>query len=219
MEYYLESGLLITSEAIPVVIGLCKYGQFDRPLRIFFFITLTTFLTEVVGLFAGMSDYKNNLKIYNVSSLIIMVLLCLYFNYCIDLFRRLKTGFYLAVVSLVIWVVSVRSGGGVGQIHPLFLYFQNLIIILLGLVSIYSSHKEGTHYTYSKSAHFWISILIICSGCTYFIEWGLYDWLLKNRPAIAEIINAYLTSVSYFVNIGISMIFIFYQANRKYALR
>lgn len=215
MDYYLESSLLLTSEALPVLTGFVKVRKFDTSLKIFYLVCITTLITELLALIAAQRVEKNNMLVYNIAAIIIQVMICMYFYYSVDFLKKKKIGLWLCVASIIVWIVAVQIGGSIKDMDSLFLYFQYVVIITLAIISINSSHKSDSAYSHSQSIHFWISLLMIFSCCLFFVQWGIYKWLLDNRPLISTIINDYFTIASCLLNMGFGLILLFFKSRNR----
>src|SRR5690606_29159509 len=125
--------------------------------------------------------YHNNLIVYAVSSIIGISLTCLYFNYSIDIFKKHKTGYIIALISVLVGVLSNFYFQPPRNFPSYFLHFEALVIISMAMFSLaYMLQKPG-YIVLRHEPHFWVcTVLIFFWSITYF-NWSLFEFY-ANRP-------------------------------------
>ncbi len=72
-------------------------------------------VSETVGYYF-IIRYRNNLPVYGIDAILEFGLTSLYFNYCIDAFRRRRVGYYIAAFGMSVGIANLFVCAGIEYI-------------------------------------------------------------------------------------------------------
>lgn len=157
--------------------SIYNYKWLDDSAKIFCVYLGYTLIAECIATYSAIA-FHNNLPVYAIYNLGEIVLMAMYFNYNIVLFKRYNVGFYIAGIGLLLGIPDVLFFEGVNSIDAYFMFFEGFCIIGMCLVAFFTLLMQPERIDLRKYPHFWIiSIVLLYRSVTY-IYWGLYDVFL-----------------------------------------
>lgn len=208
--YYCYLVLLL----ITLISGCYRYRVLDRPAIIFFLFLSTTVLCEYIALYASLK-YKNNLPVYAIYSLVEFVMVSLYFNSVIDIFKKRNTGIYIAALGVVAGIYNLVFIQGLNTINSYFMIFEGLSIISMGLFFFFRILLHNDKLRIHMYPHFWFASILTFFWGVSFLNWSLYDYFAKVHPDEIWVINYCIVIVNLVTYSAISCVFILYPKMQK----
>jgi hypothetical protein len=176
MTYNLVYHIYYISLVFACLCSLCRYKRLDIASKVICVLVCCALLNESAAYYVAIK-YHNNLPVYAIYCFIEFGLLCLYFNFLIDVFTKKKIGIYIGVAGIIFGVVNVTFVQNLNSINSYFLFFEGLSVIALSLFAFFRLLLKHDSLNLYRYHHFWfISILIFFWSIT-FLTWGLYDYI------------------------------------------
>jgi hypothetical protein len=204
--FYLKGAILLLVLTIAVVTGSLHYRSMDIGTKIFYYLTILGLVSESLAYYAAFR-YTDNLPVYNISSIIELFLLCLYFNYTIAIFRKRNFGWMIAVFSLIAGIINNFFIQSLHGISTNFLFYQAFVTITLSIISLSTFIKMDGPREAKKEVHFWLPVILIFSWSFTYLLFSLIAFYKKNVPA-GVVLLLFLVSIS--TNMAIGLVFLFY---------
>lgn len=208
--YYFETGLYFATILLPVFYGLKRFKVIDKASRFILLLLITSFVGEVIALYSALV-YKTNLAVYNIVQLLIAIILCFYFNYCIDNFKKHNIGIIIAFVSFIVWLITIAKIHTLSSINSSFLAYKGIIIITMSIISMENLISNGSHHLFKilNSSHFWFAWILLIYWCFSIVQWILYQYYTSAANGF-QYLNLSLVIITMLVNIGYTLVFFFY---------
>ena len=189
--------------------------MFDKPTRFIFYLVIASFLGEVIALFCAV-QYHNNLWVYNIVQISMTLILCFYYGNCIELFKRKKLGFYIAFISLLVWICSLLLEHSFFSLNSTYLAYMGTITILMSIISMDSLVAQKSHSLYNivYSPHFWFAWILLIYWCFSMIQWMIFKYY-SAQAVNFKYIGLSLTVITMLVNFGYTALFFYYPKMLK----
>lgn len=219
MNYYLEFSIYLISLLLPFVWSIKRYPEMDQASRMFCYITGISVSGEIIGLAASLS-YGTNIPVYNVIGICNLVLLCLYFNYAIPVFRKHRVGIVLAVISVIVWTLSLFLFDTMHKMNTPYMFFESALTLGMAGFSIEQLlvKKSKTWIRLRNSPHFWFAWILFAYWCITITQWLMYT----RFKAITEAhtwFSLLLMTITVLVNIAFFFIFFRYPKMQRQDVR
>lgn len=211
--YIIKSGILIFSLALPVGIGTYRYRILDKGTKIFYALSILSLVTECLGNYMAVR-YKNNLLVYNISSIVEVFLVSLYFNYTISSFRKRNLGWVIGFISVTIGIANNFFIQTVYSITHYFLFYQALITIILSFAYLSTFLNPDDTREVKKEVHFWFPLVLIFSWSATYLLFTLISFYSVKLKTVAPAVILALFLISILTNLSIAAIFFFYPKMR-----
>ncbi len=219
-QYYIQLGIALFSSSLPCITGSLRFRQLDLSSRIFYFLLVIGLLTEITAYFIAKS-YRNNLAVYNISALLQVMAICLFFNYAIDKFKIRHTGWVIGVISMLVGILNMTFLQPINVPNTYYSNYQMILVILL-MLTLLQNDLLPAIYTYRIrwSVHFWLAFLLTNLVILNFVCVSLYDFFLEELGKDMYVVDVTLVVANSIFNIGFAYIFFRYpQMERNYATR
>lgn len=215
MIYFLESYLYLFTCFLPFLYGIKRFKVFDKASRVFSLIAIISFLAEVVALYAVVK-YKNNLSVYNISELLTMILICMYFNEAIDSFNKYRIGIVLAAISVLVWCCTIFLMHTIMAVNSVFMAYEGILTIGMAVFSMENLVSKRSHslFKLKYSPHFWFAWMLLIYWCCSIAQWILYKYFTKEVDQ-AHYLDLSLTIISMLINVGFALIFFYYPKMKQ----
>ncbi len=215
MIYYLESYLYLFTCFLPFLYGIKRFKLLDRASRTFSLIATISFIAEIVALYAAVK-YHNNLPVYNVSQLLTVVLVCLYFNDAIDSFKKYYVGIVLAAISTLVWSFTIFFVHSIITMNSTFMAYEGIVTIGMAVFSMENLVSKRSHslFKLKYSHHFWFAWMLLIYWCCSIVQWILYKYFTKEVDQ-SQYLDLSLTIISMLINIGFALIFFYYPKMKQ----
>jgi hypothetical protein len=104
-------------------------------------------------------------------------MLCLYFNYVIDVFIRNNIGLYFGILGIGFGIFNLIFIQHSDLMNSYFLLFEALVIIGMSFFAFFRMLLKHDSLHLHKYAHFWFISILVFFWCTTFLTWGLYYYI------------------------------------------
>jgi hypothetical protein len=188
---------------------LWRFKEIDKASKVMSVFIWLGLLTELVAFFFA-RKFHFNLPVYIVYSFIEYFLLCLYFNYIIDVFQEDNIGIYIGLFGLAVGVFDLLFIEHFHNVNSNFLFFEGLIVIGLSLKAFARWLSDEDFFYVHKYPHFWFICILIFFWTITYLSWGLYFYCNKRISEIAKLINFALLIVNIITYFGLGSIFLLY---------
>lgn len=218
--YYLYLTVTLIAATLPCVMGLLRLRSLDLPSKIFLSLMVVGLATEILAAIAA-KNLGNNMPVYNISNLVQVILICLYYNYAIAVFRKFRIGWYLGVFSVLVGLLNIAFLQPLDKHNTYYGGFQMILVVLLTMALI-QNELQAAIYTYRIrwSVHFWFSFLLTNLAILGVFNFSLYDFLVKKLGNDMDAVNGIMVGISALFNTAFATVFFLYpKMNRKYGTR
>lgn len=214
MNYYTQYTVYLFALVLPVIGGVMQFKKLDRSARYFLYVASISFFGELLGLVSVLLFHSNK-EIYNVIGISNFVMLCLYFNSSVTLFKKFNVGGILAGTGILIWTVSIIFFDQLSKTNTPYMFYEGAatLFMTIALLDQLLSGKVLVDFDLRESPHFWFVILLFFYWCITICQWVLYDYFadfVENQSWI----NITLWCASILGSIGFFLIFLQYPKLR-----
>lgn len=209
MSYYQEFTIFILFQLLPLVAGIWRWKIIDSPSKVITVIAGISFITECLAFYTAIK-FGNNLFIYNIASIIIACSLIFYFWFNVPLLRKYNLALLLGFISVLFWLIGLVFINSVDGINLFFTNYEIFLTISLAVLLIENLVHDYSRVDLKSNPHFYFALLFLLSWSSTFIQWNLYDYMTLRHIAYKAAIDLCLTMISIILNVGISLVFIFY---------
>jgi hypothetical protein len=188
---------------ITTVYAIVRFNKVDLASKIICLFIWNGFITELLAWLAAIK-IKNNLWVYNASSLLEFIIICIYFNFAIPSFKKNKLGFYMAAAGLIVFGVNAIYFQPFYKVNSNFLFLECLSIICLSLYLTFRMVID-LDILPGRELHFWFSTILLFYQSAGLWVWALYDYIqaLSNNETLFLhcnlVIVALITYASFFI--------------------
>lgn len=171
MNYFLEIGISLTS-AFALISGIRRYAILDYSSRIVLLIITAGLIFELTPVCTAT---QNDPVLINTCIAVNFLLICIYFNYTIDVFIQYNRGFKIGIAGLLLGAATAGSTPG-----RYFALVAGLCVITMCLYAFYRLVAKHEQLRLLHYHHFWfITLFLFYWSVTYFIRtFFTYDLLL-----------------------------------------
>jgi hypothetical protein len=198
VELYID----VTIIAISVISGMVRYRRLDTSGRVVLILLTIIFFVEILAHIYAMK-FRNNMQVYNVYSVIEFALMCLYFNYSVDVFQRRNIGYYLALIGIVFALVNYCLIQSINTFNSFYLFFEGFAIITMALVSFYRLLLYNEDLKLYRYYHFWFTAVFLFFWSITYLTWGLYPMVKDKSNQEKMYFFIWLANVISYGSIGI----------------
>ncbi len=157
--------------------GVYRYRLLDLAAKIFCIYLGFTFLTECIAYYSAIK-FHTNLPVYAIFNIIELGFISMYFNYCIDVFRKYNIGLYILIAGTLLGTINIIFIQPFNSMSSNFLFFEGFCIISMSVFSFFRVLLKSGKTSLLYYSHFWItSLILLYWTCTY-LYWGLFDYFM-----------------------------------------
>jgi len=205
--------LNISVMVFTLLCSLYRYRQLDGPTRILSVHLALAVIAECLGRYAA-ARHHSNTTIYSIFSIVEYTLLCVYFNYVIDTFRKWNVGLYLGGLGILIGALLLIFFQPLSQLNTCFLLFEGFTAVVLALICFRQLFKND-HILLHTCHHFWFPAIIAFYWIATFLNWGLYSHLVRLLGERIWMINVFIIVVNMICYLSGAAIFLMYPKMRS----
>ncbi len=195
-----------------------RYRIAGSSIRFICILFLVVPLAELSGIYSVIK-IGNNVGVYNIFSFAEFLLLCLYFNFSVDIFRKYRLGYMLAVAGGVFGIANallyqpLTSAEGSNFIAIQIVAVFGMCFLALYRLLIY--HRESN---FKNNPHYAIILLLLVNWLVVFIHWGMGPAVEKLFHTEAISLYTVIQLVNIAVSIGFSLVFLLLSKQFKYQI-
>lgn len=207
--YYLEFLLYLICLSGALFAGAYRWRNIDAPSRIIVFSLGLGLTTELVGFYAA-KVYRNNMPVYNVASLFLVLLVIRYYQYHLEYLKRKGVALLFYVVSALTWLASTISKGSLFGENMIFTDYEILMVVVLSVVMVDRMVQRSYSGDLRQNPHFYFVVLFVLFRGASFVQWNLYEYLTRQHPMTKPIIDFGLWAGALLLHLGIGLVFVLY---------
>ncbi len=154
--------------------------------------------------------YHNNLALYAIYSIIEFIMLCLYFNNVVDVFKKNNFAIFLGISGTILGILNLVFLQHLASLSSFFLLFEGVSVIGMSLFAFFRmllKYDSLRLYTYP---HFWFISIILFFWNITFLTWGLYEYITQQLLPSALNINRILEVVGIITYCAMASVFLLY---------
>lgn len=208
MNYYLQSVINLLLAALPVIIGAFNFKILDYGAKVIYELLVLSLLTEILAVFFAYR-YRNNTPVINISNLLQSFFICLYFNYCIKIFRKRHIGVYIGLFSIIAGILNMVFLEPINTYNSNYFLFQTILVFALGII-FYIQMLSLPYFKLQTNPHFWFIVVLISFYVLNYFALSLYTYFasrFKNHNGIIDLSVFFLNCLT---NIGFSIVLAYY---------
>ena len=208
MKYYQWEGINLICSLLPVIACGIRFKLLDTASRVFFVLLSFAFLTECIACYAAVK-YHNNTAVYNISDLIQIFLIMLYFNYSILFFRKRNIGLFFGILSSSFGILNLVYFQSINVYDNYFFLYQTFLIIIMGII-LYRELLLSRYKKVLLDPHFWLAVALVSFYVFNSFAMSLYDYFTKHIPDQKYLIDDAIIYLNALANIEFALIFFLY---------
>lgn len=156
--------------------------------------------------------YHNNMIVFHFFNPIQFLLISLYYNYNITLFKKNNLGIYIGVFGVVLSILNSIFLQKMVEFNNYFLLLEGLLIIGMSLQFFLEIVQKNSFFLF-KNKHFWISVIFLFFWSASYTHWALSPIYLAFDKSVRSNIYLGIWSVNMICYGGLSIIFILNKKN------
>jgi hypothetical protein len=209
MIYRISYLTYILSLLFASAVSLRRYKALDMASKIISILLCCDLLSEAAAYFFKLR-YHNNLPVYAVDEIVEYALLCLYFNYATDIFRRTRSGIFLAIGGVAAGILNLIFLQGPNTLTSYFLFMEGLLMIGMSLFALLRLLLDPDLPFLSRHPHFWFICIIAFFWSITFLDWGLYDYIDIQFHAMITWVNEAMSLIGIVTYGSFGLVFLRY---------
>jgi len=175
----------------------------------FLSLLVFAFLTDFCAYFAAIK-YHNNMPVYNVSNLVQIFLIALYFNYCIKVFMKRHVGIYIGLLSVIVGILNIAFLQPLNIFNSNFFLFQTILVLLFGTLLYVQYLRSAVYFRIQYSPHFWLVMVLVISYAINLLNFSLYDFYTTRMKEHKNWIDISIIYFNCLTNLGFGLVFLLY---------
>jgi hypothetical protein len=179
------------------IAAMRHYKRLDRAAKVFAILLAIGCLSEIAAYFSA-KKFHNNYLVYNIYGCFELLVLCLYFNYSIDVFRKKNIGIYIGIAGFLAGIADMLwiEKASIYRNNVAFIFLEYIIVISLCLFALTRMLVQpGARLT--GQLHFRLTVLLVFFFSLTFPYHYFYDYVVFIRRVSHE--AAWFMSWSYHV--------------------
>ena len=209
MIYHLVYFIYFVSLLFASFCSLYRFKTLDAASKVLCVLMCCAFINECAAFYIERA-YHNNLPLYAIYCFIEFGLLCLYFNYLIDVFIKKNIGIYIGITGIILGIINIVFIQHMNSLNSYFLFLESLTVIGMSLFAFFRLLLKYDSLDWYKYPHFWFISILILFWCITFLSWGLYDYFNLKLGQEAWKINCALLIVGVITYCSLGCVFLFY---------
>lgn len=214
MMYKIAYALYVLSLLFASLCSVVRFRKIDYASKILSLLISCDFVVEIAAYFFA-KKYHNNLPLYAIDELVEYGLLCWYFNYVIDVFRKRNIGIYLSLIGICLGILNLKFVQNINSQNSYFLFFEGLLVLGMCLFTFFRLLLDPNFPYLYRYHHFWFTSILVFFWCITFLNWGLYDYLNLKLKQDAWIIDCALPLVGAITYTAFGVVFLSYNKLQK----
>ncbi len=203
--YYFYLSLLLSV----ALMGWYRYRLLDRASRVICLLITATFIAESIAFYTGMV-YRNNMPVYSIFNILQLMLICLYFNYSIDMFFKRHVGVWLAILVLVLGICNICFLQPLDQFNSYFLIFESVLVIFLCIFAYTRLLFTVEDLRLRAYPHFWFLSIGFAFWSFTLVNWAMYDYFIEQSQGDTHFVNLFIVFVNLLTYSGTGIVFYLY---------
>lgn len=170
-EYIILNGIGLLTMAIAITCGIIRLRDMDYGGRLILLLLVAGLLTEILATWAG-KYLGNNMPIYAVFNIVEVVLVSLFFNECLDAFKREDVGKFIAGFAVVAGVANLVWLQSIHQSNNNFMISGGVYMVVVSIIAIVDIARRGKE---SNLLHLRLNEVLLFYWAVSLLTWVFYD--------------------------------------------
>jgi hypothetical protein len=211
----LISYIYLSSILFAILSGFSSFKILDKASKIFLVYVGSAFLSECAADYYSFLRRESDFPVYAIYNIAELVFFALYFNYSIDLFKKLHIGVYIAGAGTILGACNIIFVEGLNSMNANFMFFEGFCIIGMCLFALTRLLIYQQRLNLLRYPHFYIITIVLFYQTITFIYWGLYEvFLVKFSSHVMMILNESIIILNILFYLLIGLIFLLYKRMR-----
>lgn len=193
------------------LLSIAVFRTNDTASKIIGILVLVTFLNERVGNYYAYTHQNSNV-IYGIFNPIQLLIVAIYFNFSIDLFRKKNIGIIIGIIGCIMGFIDYYLLPD--KMNNVFLLSESVIIVAMCLYSFYRMLVIDDGLRLITYPHFWFTAIFLFFWTSLFLIWGLYDFLIEKVGVSADVFQIILLTVNVITYLAFGVVFLLYNKMR-----
>ena len=202
--------IYLVSLVFAICSGVYRYRVLDMAAKIFCIYLSYTFVAECLATYAA-ERFHNNMSVYAIYNLGEVVFMAMYFNYSIDLFKKLHIGVYIAGAGIIVGACDIIFVEGPYSMDAYFMFFEGFCIIGMCLFSFFRLLIKQEPIKLTRYPHFWITAVVLLYRTITYIYWGLYNVFSVKLSKDIMILNRSIVVLNIMCYCVIGLVYLLYS--------
>ena len=168
--------------------GMIHLRKLDKAGKIFCVFCGFIFLAESTAYYAA-RVYHTNMAVYAVSNILGMLLLCLYFNYSVDYFRKSALGVWLGIISVLLGILNTGLFQPVTKLCTNFLVYEGIVTVAVCMFAFFRLLADSEKLRLKNIPQFWVMTTLVLYWTITLLSWSVYEFLGEKVSEYNSVIN------------------------------
>lgn len=170
-EYVILNGIGILTMVIAIMCGIIRVRDMDYGGRLILLLLIAGLLTEILAAWAG-KYLGNNMPVYAVFNIVEVVLVSLFFNECVDAFKRENIGKVIAVLAVLAGVANLIWLQSIDKSNNNFMISGGAYIVVVSIIAMVDDARQGKG---GNLLHYRLNIVLLFYWAVSLLTWFFYD--------------------------------------------
>lgn len=207
MTWFSQDNIFHVVQVLALFAGFIKYSTLDKASKFFIFYLLLSYLAERLSSYAAL-EYKNNLPVLNLFSIIEYAFTCIFFSLTIQKLKKINT-LKLLIVGAIFWIITSLLYSFKVTLNTPFLVFESISIVCL--CHYYYYDLLNADDTTAIPVSFWLVSLLLIFWSFTFAYWLFGLTIRTNMQSAGEWLGKLIWIINIICYTGFSLIFLFYK--------
>jgi|GEM_PF-439496 len=189
--------------------GFYRFKKIDAASKILCLFTVLAFITEIMSNYAA-NKYKNNFPVYSIYGFLEFGMISLYFNYSIDFFRKRNIGIIIGIIGITLGIINTVLWQPLYTLNSYFIFIEGICIVGMAMFSFFRLLLKNENLRLHSQPHFWFSGILSFYWSATFLNWGLYDYLIRSADQRIGFLFIYMIIINILTYLSIAIVFLLY---------
>lgn len=190
-----------------ITLALKRYRYIDRPLKIFLGLLVSSFLSELAGIYSEYL-YNNKAPVYHIFSILELFLICTYYIYCIKNNSQLPLVLSAFLMSILLGLGNLVFFQKFTEYNTNMLMIECVIIIGMSLFSLFKIVQKEDVISIVTYPHFHITIAMLLLWTSTFFFWAFLNYFKTSNAFNYEVIGTGQVIVNLIIYCYIGFVFL-----------
>lgn len=204
----LNTWLLTPITFFPILAGVYRYKRLGFLSRLMVLMIICNYTIDWIFHYLQVNGL-NYTPVLVFSYFFELLIISLFFNFCIPYFKKIRLGIYIVAAGFLFWLLNTLFYLPIGfdcNNHSYWYYtaFMSLVFMVSALITLYLMLKENSWQTIKKNAASWLLISLLFRNGFAFIYGIILPLVNTNRTyCILSIFIDWLPDDLFLISLGI----------------
>lgn len=189
--------------------GLLRFKKRDKASKLLVMLLLLTLISEMTAYVCAIV-YHNNMFVYHIFAPIQLLLLGLYFDNTIDLFKKKRIGIKVGILGVITATINTILFQPLNTLNSNFLLFEGLIIMAMVLYA-FQRILNNDNIDIFRYHHFWFNIILVFFWSLTYTIWALYNALYTQQFAFTAYLSTIIKTINIITYAGFGVVFLYFS--------